>query len=106
MTTPVNGYSNTDYTPSTSSVRTQLSAEEKKYLQELVSIPLYSILASKELYCKKLGQEIFNQAKATHNGDTSKARDAVARIYNAISSRCNNAPLRMDYVEICLERNR
>ncbi len=96
MVAPI-GFEYPFYIPSTSSA--QLSTEEKQYVQELVCIPLDSILTYKKVYCKNLGQKIFDQAKSAHNGDAFKARDAVVRIYNAIYYNCNIGHLRMGCIK-------
>lgn len=75
----------------------QLSAEEKQYVEELASMPLDFILTDKKV--KELGQKIFDQAKATHNEDTSKAKDVVIRICNAIYSSCNDGSLRRECIK-------
>ena len=36
---------------------------------------------------------------ATHNGDTSKAKDVFIRICDAIYSICNDASFRKEYIE-------
>ena len=80
MTMPVNSM------PSASSAPLQLSAEEKKYVQTLISLPLDSIIdcGVGEKKCEDIGQEIFDKAKAAHNRDSLAAKDALTRIWNAI----------------------
>ncbi|VHO03345.1 hypothetical protein [Candidatus Rhabdochlamydia sp. T3358] len=75
MATPVgSGNSSIFFMSSAPSTRPQLSAEEEQYVQELVSMPLDSILdnESGEEKCKKLGQEIFDRAKAAPDADSYK----------------------------------
>lgn len=100
------GFSQIFFISSDPSVCPQLSAEEEQYVQELVSIkPLDSILTDKNVRekCKNLGQKIFDQAKATHKGDSNKAKDVVVRICNATrfnqSDNAKDASLRKQYIE-------
>lgn len=88
MTTPVgSGYPKAFPMPSASSAPPQLSAEEKEYVQRLISLPLDSIVdyGSGEKKCEDIGQEIFDKAKAAHNKDSLAAKDIVTRIWNAVS---------------------
>ncbi|MGL4539490.1 MAG: hypothetical protein ACRCU0_00745 [Candidatus Rhabdochlamydia sp.] len=79
MTTPVSpGSSHIFFITSAPSTPPQLSAEEKKYVEQLVLImPLDSILTDEkvERECKDLGQKIFDKVKAAH--DSFAAKDAV-----------------------------
>jgi hypothetical protein len=106
MATPIgSGYSHIFRISSALSVCPQLSDEEKQYVQELISMPLDSILdkGSGEKKCKDLGQKIFDQAKAVPNGNSYTAKDVVVRICNATcfnqSDNAKDANLRKQYIE-------
>ncbi|VHO03352.1 hypothetical protein [Candidatus Rhabdochlamydia sp. T3358] len=106
MTIPVgSGYSKAFSMSSATSLLPQLSAEEKEYVQRLIALPLDSIVnhRSGEKKCEDIGQEIFNKAKAAHNGDSLAAKDVVTRIYNAIyfnqSDSQEDANFRKQYIE-------
>lgn len=98
MTMPVNSM------PSASSAPLQLSAEEKKYVQTLISLPLDSIIdyGVGEKRCEDIGQEIFDKAKAAYNRDIFAAKKALTRICNAVgfnqSESQKDAALRKKYI--------
>ena len=89
---------------SASSASLQLSDEEKKYVQTLISLPLDSIIDSGmgETKCQHIGQEIFDKAKAAYNKDSLAAKDALTRIWNAVRfnqrESQEDASLRKDYI--------
>ena len=89
-----------------SPVPPQLSTEEQEHVKKLVSMPLNSILIDKKVRkeCNDLGQKLFDEIKAAHNGDSLAAedavKDAIKRICDDIYSSCNDGSLRKGYVEL------
>lgn len=78
----------------------QLSAEEKEYVKQLVSImPLESILTDEQVKkeCKDLGQKIFDKVKAAH--DSFAAKDVVRRICDGVYFSCDDGALRKQCIE-------
>jgi hypothetical protein len=78
----------------------RLSAEEKEYVKQLVSImPLEAILIDKQVKqkCRDLGQQIFDKVKVAH--DSFAAKDVVRRICDGVCFNCNDGTIRKQYIE-------